>query len=88
MTTNSQLSTAEPEKKKNPMKTNTKQTTRTGTESQRWRSFGGSSEGEWGEKVQGIRSIIHRHKIDGDRLRMLQETEKSKNLYVQPMNMN
>ena len=30
---------------------------------------------EWGEKVQGIRSIIGRHKIDGERLRMIQETE-------------
>ena len=37
MTTNSQLSTTEPkEKKKNP-----KQTTRTETESQKWRSHGG-----------------------------------------------
>ena len=33
MTTNSQLSTTEPEK----TKTKTKQTTRTGTESQEWR---------------------------------------------------
>ena len=38
VTTNSQLSTNEPEKKKNP-----KQTTRTGTESQKWRSHGGLS---------------------------------------------
>ena len=42
MTTNSQLSTTEP--KKNP-KTKTKQTTRTGTESQKWRSHGGLSVG-------------------------------------------
>ena len=34
MTTNSQLSTTEPKKQ-------TKQTTRTGTESQKWRSHGG-----------------------------------------------
>ena len=40
------------------------------------------------EKVQGIRSIIGRYKIDGERLRMLQETQKSKKLYVQPMNTN
>ena len=33
-------------------------------------------------KVQGIRNIIGRHKIDGERLRMVQEIEKSKNLYV------
>ena len=36
MTTNSQLATNEPKKK-------TKQTTRTGTESQKWRSHGGLS---------------------------------------------
>ena len=35
MTTNSQLSTTEPTKQKQ-----TKQTTRTGTESQKWRSHG------------------------------------------------
>ena len=38
MTTNSQLSTTEPKKQKNP-----KQTTRTGTELQKWRSHGGLS---------------------------------------------
>ena len=37
--------------------------------------------GEWREKVQGI-SIIGRHKIDRRRLRIAQEMEKSKNLYV------
>ena len=41
-----------------------------------------------GEKVQGIRSIIGRHKIDGERSKMVQETEHSKNLHVQPMDMN
>ena len=40
MTTNSQLLTTEPKKQKQ-----TKQTTRTGTESQKWRSHGGLSEG-------------------------------------------
>ena len=40
MTTNSQLLTTEP-------KTKTKQTTRMGTESQKWRSRGGLSAGEW-----------------------------------------
>ena len=62
MTTNSQLSTTE------PIKTKTKQTTRTGTESQMeitWRVISGKREGEnGGEKVQGIRSIIGRHDID------------------------
>ena len=69
MTTNSQLSTNEPKKRKT-MKTKTKQTTRTGTESEKWTSHGALSVGrgeEWGEKVQGRRSIISRHKIDGER---------------------
>ena len=38
---NSQLSRTEPKNIK------TKQTTRTGTESQKWRSHGGLSAGEW-----------------------------------------
>ena len=54
MTRNSQLSTTEPKTKK-------KQTTRTGTESQKWRSHGGLSVADWvgrkGEKVQRISSI-------------------------------
>ena len=58
MTTNSQLSIAE--SKKTKTKT-TKQTTRTGTESQKWRSDGGLPVGKgrdrMGENVQGIRSI-------------------------------
>ena len=40
------------------------------------------------QRVQGIRSIIGRHKIDKGRLRIVQEMEKPKNLYVQPMDMN
>ena len=62
MTTNSQLSTTEHKK----TKTKTKQATRTGTESQKWRSLGMLSvgRGRMGEKEQGIRSIIGRHKID------------------------
>ena len=43
MTTNSQLST-EPKKQKQKQ---TKQTTRTGTEPQKWRSHEGLSTGEW-----------------------------------------
>ena len=41
MSTNSQLPTAE------PAKTKTKQTTRIGTESEKWTSHGGLSAGEW-----------------------------------------
>ena len=48
----------------------------------------GEDEERMGVKVQGIRSIICRHKIDRERLRMVWETEKSKNLYVPPMDMN
>ena len=36
-----------------------------------------------GEKVQGLRSIIGRHKIDRERLRIAQEMEKPKNIYAQ-----
>ena len=74
MTTNSQLSTTEP---KNQKLKQTKQTTITGTESQKWRSHGGLSAGRrWGAgrmrvKVQGIRSINGRYKIDRGRLRIV-----------------
>ena len=43
MTTNSQLPTTEPKNQKHKQ---TKQTTRTGTESQKWRSHGGLSVGK------------------------------------------
>ena len=70
MTTNSQLSTNEPKKQKQ-----TKQTTRTGTESQKWRSQGelsvGRGRGKNGEKVQGIRSINGRYEIERGRLRIV-----------------
>ena len=63
MTTHSQLSITEPNKKQKQ----TKQTTRTGTESQKWRSHGGLSvgrgRGKIGGKVQGIRSINGRYRI-------------------------
>ena len=35
-----------------------------------------------GGKIQGIRSIIGRYKIDRGRLRIVQEMEKPKNLCV------
>ena len=40
------------------------------------------------EKVQGLKSIINRYKIDKGRLSVVQEMEKPKNLYAQPMGMN
>ena len=52
MTTNSQLSTTEPKKQKQNQKP-TKQTTRTGTESQKWRSHGGLSHGSSGAGENG-----------------------------------
>ena len=55
------------------MKTKAKQTSRTGIESEKWRSHGGFSvgtgRGGMGRKGQGIRSIIGWHKVDGERLR-------------------
>ena len=48
----------------------------------------GRGEGEWRKKVQGIRNIIGSHKTDRGRLRTVQEMEKPKNLYVQPMDIN
>ena len=69
MTINSQLLTTEPKTKQRQ----TKQKTRTGTESQKWRSHGGLSvgRGENGENVQGIRCINGRYKIDRGKLRII-----------------
>ena len=53
MTTNSQLSTTEPKKEKQKQ---TKQTTRTGTELQKWRSHGGLSVGR-GRRQKGRKGI-------------------------------
>ena len=47
---------------------------------------GGGREME--EKIQGIRSINGRDKIDRGRLRIVWEREKPKNVYVRPMGMN
>ena len=51
----------------------TKQTTRTGTEPQKWRSHGELSSGEWegesGGKVQRMSSIDDKWKIDRGRVR-------------------
>ena len=44
--------------------------------------------GRMEEKLQGIRSIIGRYKIDRGRLRTVWKMEKPKNLYVRPMDMN
>ena len=52
MTTNSQVSTTEP-KNQNQNQKQTKQTTRTGTESQKWISHGGLSIGDWEGERRG-----------------------------------
>ena len=62
-------------KKQKQKQKGTKQTTRTGRESQKWRSHGGLSVGKgrggMGEKVQGRSSINGRYKIDRKRLRIV-----------------
>ena len=88
MTPNSQLSTTEPKncKNKNTLSKQLEQ-----EQNQIWRSHGGLSAGRGGEgmggKVQGIRSISGRYKIDRGRLRIMWEMEKPKNVYVRPMDM-
>ena len=57
MTTNPQLSTTEPKKKKT-----TKQTTRTGTESQKWRSHGWLSAGKGRGRMGGKGTGNKKHK--------------------------
>ena len=49
--------------------------------------LGGGRE-KMGEKLQGLRSIIGRHKIDRGRLKIVWEMEKPKNLHIPPMDMN
>ena len=53
-----------------------------------WRVISREREGGMGEKIQGIRSINGRYKIDRRRLRIVWEVEKPKNLYVWPIDMN
>ena len=88
MTTNSQLSTNEPKKQKEILSKQLDQehNHRNGDHIEDYQWGGGG--GEWGEKVQGIRSMTGRHKIDRDRLRIVSEVEKPKNLHVQTMDMN
>ena len=83
MTTNSQLSTTEPKNKnKNKLSKQLElepiHRNRDHTGDYQW----GGGRGRMGDKVQGIRSINGRHKIDRQSLRMVQEMEKTKNLYV------
>ena len=68
----------------------TKQTTRTGTESQKWKSHGGLSAGrgmgENGEKGTGNKK--HKWQVQNREGEVKNSMEKPKNLYVQPTGMN
>ena len=95
MTTNSQLSTMNLKKeKRKTMKTKTNQANSQNrnriTEIEiTLRVISGQGEGRnREEKVQGIRSINGTYKIDRMNLSTVQEIEKPKNLYVQPMDMS
>ena len=57
MRTNSQLPTTKPKK---TVQKQTKQTTRTGTESQKWRSHGGLSVGRGRAKNGGTKNKKHK----------------------------
>ena len=79
-TANSQLSKTEPKKQKQKLskQLEQEQNHRIGdyTEDYQW----GDERGRRGEKAQGIKSIIGRHKIDRERLRIVLEIDKPKNL--------
>ena len=85
MTTNSQLSITEPKKNKLSKQLEQEQNHRNGDHMEGYQWGGGGR--EWG-KMEGIRSINGKYKIDRGRLRIVQEMHKPKNLYVQPMDMN
>ena len=84
MTTNSQLSTTQPKKNKNKNKLGKQleqeQIHRNRDHMEGYQLRGGVR--RMGAKVQGIRSINGKYKIDGERLRIVWEMEKPKNLYV------
>ena len=80
MTANSQLLTTEPK-----TKPKTKQTTRTGTKSQKWRSHGRLSVGMERGPMWGKGAGNKKHNWQAQnrgKLRIVQEMEKPKNLYV------
>ena len=70
----------------------TKQTTRIGPKSQKWRSQGRLSEGRGGGENGGKGTGNKKHKWQVQtrrgRLRIVWEMEKPKNSYVRPMDMN
>ena len=83
MTTKSQISTTEPKKQKQKRlckQLEQEQIHKNGDHMEGYQWEGGV--GRIGEKIQEIRSINGRYKVDRGRLRILQEMDKSKNLYV------
>ena len=89
MTTNSHQSTTQPKNKnQNKLSKQEEQEQNHGNgdhmEGYQWGVGGGRME----KKVQGIRSINGRYKIDRGKLRIVQKIKKPKNLYVRPMDMN
>ena len=87
MITNSQLSTTEPKKKSKLSKQlEHEQNHRNGDHMKGYQWRDGRE--EWGGKIQGIRSMVGRYKIDRRMLRIVQEMEKPKNLYAISMDMN
>ena len=53
-----------------------------------WRDFSGEGKGGMGRKVLGRKSMVSRHMVDKERLKMVWESEDSKKLYVQSMDVN
>ena len=90
MTTNSQLLTTKPTTNKQTNKLS-KQLEQEQNHRNRDHMEGyqqGSGRRRQGGKIQRISSINGRQKIDRGRVRIVQEMQKPKNLYVLPMDMN
>ena len=87
MTTSSQLSTTKPKKKQKLSKQlEQEQNHRNGDHMERYQR--GRGQGRMGGKGTGNKKHNGGYKIDSGRLQIVQEMEKPKNLYVQPMDMN
>ena len=81
MTTNLQLFTTESKKNKNKLSKLEWEQIHTNRDHMEGYQQGGR-DGRMGDRVQGIRSINGRYKIDKGRLRIVSEMEKPKNLHV------
>ena len=81
MTTNSQLSTAEPKKQKQNKLSKQPEQVQNHKYGDHLQGYQLSGErGRLGEMVQGLRSIIGRYKTEQGMLRIVQEMEKPKNI--------